>query len=54
MARPNILWVLTTQWRGQATGYAGDANARTPWLDGPSERGRHFPAGRAGRTAEVS
>ena len=33
-AEPNILWIITTQWRGQATGYAGDANARTPWLDG--------------------
>jgi arylsulfatase A-like enzyme len=32
--RPNILWILTTQWRGQAAGYAGDANALTPWLDG--------------------
>lgn len=32
--QPNILWILTTQWRAQATGYAGDANARTPWLDG--------------------
>jgi len=32
--RPNILWVVTTQWRAQATGYGGDANARTPWLDG--------------------
>jgi arylsulfatase A-like enzyme len=31
---PNILWILTTQWRASATGYAGDANARTPWLDG--------------------
>ena len=35
MARqPNILWIVTTQWRASATGYAGDANARTPWLDG--------------------
>lgn len=34
MSRPNILWIVTTQWRAQATGYAGDANARTPWLDG--------------------
>ena len=35
MARqPNILWIVTTQWRAQAAGYAGDANARTPWLDG--------------------
>lgn len=32
--QPNILWIVTTQWRGQATGYAEDANARTPWLDG--------------------
>src|SRR6478736_1933211 len=34
MSRPNILWIVTTQWRASATGYAGDANARTPWLDG--------------------
>ena len=33
-AQPNILWILTTQWRASATGYAGDANALTPWLDG--------------------
>ena len=32
--KPNILWILTTQWRASATGYAGDANALTPWLDG--------------------
>jgi arylsulfatase A-like enzyme len=30
---PNILWILTTQWRAQACGYAGDPNARTPHLD---------------------
>src|SRR5664280_49140 len=30
---PNILWIVTTQWRAQATGYAGDSNARTPSLD---------------------
>jgi arylsulfatase A-like enzyme len=30
---PNILWIVTTQWRGLATGYAGDPNARTPHLD---------------------
>jgi arylsulfatase A-like enzyme len=29
----NILWIVTTQWRAQACGYAGDANARTPCLD---------------------
>lgn len=30
---PNILWILTTQWRAQACGYAGDPNVRTPHLD---------------------
>jgi arylsulfatase A-like enzyme len=30
---PNILWIITTQWRAQATGYAGDPNARTPHLN---------------------
>jgi arylsulfatase A-like enzyme len=30
---PNILWIVTTQWRAQAFGYAGDPNARTPHLD---------------------
>jgi arylsulfatase A-like enzyme len=30
---PDILWIVTTQWRAQATGYAGDPNARTPALD---------------------
>lgn len=33
MTPPNILWLVTTQWRAQACGYAGDANARTPHLD---------------------
>ena len=31
--RPNILWIVTTQWRAQACGYAGDPNARTPCVD---------------------
>ena len=30
---PNILWIVTTQWRASACGYAGDVNARTPCLD---------------------
>jgi arylsulfatase A-like enzyme len=30
---PDILWILTTQWRGSAGGWAGDPNARTPHLD---------------------
>lgn len=33
MDRPNILWIVTTQWRAQACGFAGDPNARTPNLD---------------------
>ena len=33
MAGLNILWIVTTQWRAQACGYAGDPNARTPHLD---------------------
>ncbi len=33
MKRPNILWIVTTQWRAQALGYTGDPNARTPCLD---------------------
>lgn len=31
--RPNVLILLTDQWRAQATGYAGDPNAVTPHLD---------------------
>jgi arylsulfatase A-like enzyme len=33
MTPPNILWILTTQWRAQSCGYAGDPDARTPVLD---------------------
>ncbi|HEX2099691.1 MAG TPA: sulfatase-like hydrolase/transferase, partial [Candidatus Synoicihabitans sp.] len=33
MPAPNILWIVTTQWRASATGYSGDPNARTPALD---------------------
>jgi arylsulfatase A-like enzyme len=31
--KPNIVFVLTDQWRAQATGYAGDPNVKTPNLD---------------------
>jgi arylsulfatase A-like enzyme len=30
---PNILFVIADQWRGQAFGFAGDPNVRTPNLD---------------------
>lgn len=41
-ARPNILWIVTTQWRAQATGYAGDPNARTPSLDALAKESVNF------------
>jgi hypothetical protein len=31
--RPNIVFILTNQWRASATGYAGDPNVKTPNLD---------------------
>ncbi len=40
--KPNILWILTTQWRGRATGFAGDPNARTPCLDRLAASGTWF------------
>jgi len=36
---PNILWIVTTQWRAQALGCAGDPNARTPFLDSLAAEG---------------
>lgn len=31
--QPNVLFILTDQWRGSAFGYAGDPNVKTPSLD---------------------
>lgn len=31
--KPNLIYIFADQWRAQATGYAGDPNARTPNLD---------------------
>lgn len=39
---PDLLVVLTTQWRGQALGVAGDPNARTPALDSLAHGGVVF------------
>jgi arylsulfatase A-like enzyme len=39
---PNILWIVTTQWRAQAFGFAGDPNARTPRLDGLAAQSVNF------------
>jgi arylsulfatase A-like enzyme len=41
-SRPNILWILTTQWRAQATGFSGDSNAHTPNLDALAARSLVF------------
>ena len=40
--KPNIVFVLTDQWRAQATGYAGDPNVKTPHLDAMAARSIHF------------
>ncbi|HTO03714.1 MAG TPA: sulfatase-like hydrolase/transferase, partial [Opitutus sp.] len=39
---PNILWIVTTQWRAQSTGFAGDVNARTPCLDRLAAQSMNF------------
>jgi len=39
---PNILWIVTTQWRAQALRKAGDPNARTPALDALANHGIHY------------
>lgn len=33
VTKPNIVYILTDQWRAQALGYAGDPNVKTPQLD---------------------
>ena len=40
--RPNIVFVLADQWRAQATGYAGDPNVKTPYLDRLAAQGINF------------
>jgi arylsulfatase A-like enzyme len=37
--RPNVLFVLCDEWRAQATGYAGDPNAKTPALNAIASQG---------------
>jgi arylsulfatase A-like enzyme len=39
---PDILWILTTQWRWQSSGFAGDLDAATPYMDAFAERGIVF------------
>jgi arylsulfatase A-like enzyme len=42
MRKPNIVYVLTDQWRAQATGYAGDPNVKTPNLDALASKSINF------------
>lgn len=42
MRPPDILWIVTTQWRADATGYAGNAQARTPRLDAFAKEAVNF------------
>ena len=40
--KPNIVWIFGDQHRGQAVGYVGDPNARTPHLDRLAAEGTTF------------
>lgn len=40
--KPNVVFILVDQWRGSATGYAGDPNVKTPHLDKFSEEAVTF------------
>ena len=46
--RPNIVIVLADQWRAQAFGFAGDANAKTPNIDRLAAEGIRFDNAIAG------
>lgn len=47
-SRPNVIWVIADQLRGQALGYAGDPNVSTPHLDRLAAEGHTFTAAVAG------
>ncbi|MEQ8239393.1 MAG: sulfatase [Cyclobacteriaceae bacterium] len=40
--KPNIVYILTDQWRGSALGYAGDPNVQTPNLDAFAKEAVNF------------
>ncbi len=40
--KPNILFLLTDQWRADAMGYAGDPNVKTPHIDRLASESVHF------------
>lgn len=39
---PNVIFILTDQWRAEALGYAGDPNVKTPNLDDFAREGINF------------
>jgi len=41
--RPNIVFAFADEWRGQAAGFAGDTNCRTPTLDALAAQSVNFP-----------
>ena len=42
MSKPNVVFLLTDQWRLQALGYAGNAQVRTPNIDRLAEESLNF------------
>lgn len=45
---PNLIWIFGDQHRGQALGFRGDPNVRTPHLDRLAEEGIVFEQAVAG------
>lgn len=41
-AKPNVVYILTDQWRASAFGYAGDPNVKTPNIDQFAEEAVNF------------
>jgi arylsulfatase A-like enzyme len=48
MKRPNVVFVFADQMRAQATGYAGDPNVKTPYLDSLAAESINFTRAVAG------
>lgn len=46
--KPNIIWIIADQLRGQALSLRGDPNVATPHLDRLAHEGSHFPAALSG------
>jgi len=42
LSKPNIIYILSDEHRGQAMGHTGDPNVRTPWMDRLAAEGASF------------